>query len=135
MEGAARGAVPVLELGVAALPFLGLASTAGLVSLAVLGAFSLAIVLARARVGRRLECGCFGTSSVRDYRALLARNAALALVAAIAWRDGVDLPVGASLGVPAGADLLPAGLVALGLGLSAWVGAHAVVAVRRGAGR
>jgi hypothetical protein len=135
LERGASGAVPVLELGLAALPFLGLESTAGLVALAALGLFSLAIGVARVRVGRVLDCGCFGSSPVRDYRSLLARNAAFALVAAIAWRGGVDSPVGGSLGVPGGANLLPAGLVALGVGLSVWVGALAVVVVRRGARR
>ena len=44
-----------------------------------------AIVVGRVRAGRRLECGCFGGSTTRDYRVLLARNLALAGVAFVAW--------------------------------------------------
>jgi len=127
--------VPLLELGLVSLPLLGLASTAGAASLVLLGAFSAAIVVGRVRVGRRLDCGCFGASARRDYRVLLARNGVLALVAIVAWREGSDALVSGSLGAPGGADLVPAALVALGLALAAWVGVTAVATLRRGADR
>ena len=135
LERAAVAGVPAVEVSLAALPFLGLASTAGMASVVVLTAFSAAIVVGRLRVGRRLACGCFGTAAARDYRLLLARNGALAAVALVAWQGGVDDPIGGSPGVPSGGELLPAALVILGLGIAGWVGAQALGAVRRGASR
>ena len=117
--------VPAVELGIAATVLVGLASSAGLLSIVALVAFSGAIVLGRVRAGRRLECGCFGGSGVRDYRLLLARNLALAGVAFVAWRAGEDAPLVRALGETAGADLLPVALVVLGLALAVWVGAAA----------
>jgi Methylamine utilisation protein MauE len=118
--------VPPVELGIAATVLVGLASSAGLLSIVALVAFSGAIVVGRVRAGRRLECGCFGGSGVRDYRLLLARNLALAGVAFVAWRAGEDAPVVRALGETAGADLLPVALVVLGLALAVWVGAVAL---------
>jgi hypothetical protein len=117
--------VPAVELGIAATVLVGLASSAGLLSIVALVAFSGAIVVGRVRAGRRLECGCFGGSGIRDYRLLLARNLALAGVAFVAWRAGEDAPLVRALGEPAGADLLPVALVVLGLALVVWVGAAA----------
>jgi hypothetical protein len=128
-------AVPAVELGVALMPLLGFASAAGMSALLVLGVFTAVIVVARVRVGRRLVCGCFGSSTGRDYRSLLARNAALAGIAALAWRGAADAPVVRSLGVPAGGDLLPAALAVAGLVLAAWVGARTLVALGRRATR
>ncbi|HEY3264080.1 MAG TPA: MauE/DoxX family redox-associated membrane protein [Actinomycetota bacterium] len=117
--------VPAVELGIAATVLVGLASSAGLLSIVALVAFSGAIVVGRVRAGRRLECGCFGGSGTRDYRLLLARNLALAGVAFVAWRAGEDAPLVRALGETAGADLLPVALVVLGLALAVWVGAVA----------
>lgn len=135
VEHTAVTGVPLLELGVAMLPLVGLASTTGVVSFVVVGAFSAAIVVGRVRVGRRLDCGCFGASAMRDYRVLLARNAIIALVAIVAWREGSDAWAGGSLGTPSGSDMVPATLVALGLALATWVGVAAVATLRRGASR
>ena len=123
--------VPAVEICIAALVLAGLGSSAGLLSIVALVAFSVAIVLGRVRAGRRLECGCFGGSATRDYRLLLARNLALAAVAFVAWRAGEDAPLVHSLGEPAGADLFPVALVVLGLALAAWVGAVAFAGVGR----
>lgn len=128
---AARAGVPLAELALAALPFLGLASTGGLAALGALLSFSAAIVVGRLRVGRLLPCGCFATSAVRDYRLLLGRNAVLAAAAVLAWREGVDEPFLGSLGIPRGADLAPAGLAVVGLALAAWLGARALGALGR----
>jgi hypothetical protein len=114
----------------AALPFLGLGSTAGLLSLVVLGGFSVAIVAARIGGGRRLACGCFGSGLERDYRLLLARNAVLALVALVAWTRGADASRVGGLGTPGGSDLVPAILVGIGLALAAWVSLEVAAAVR-----
>jgi Methylamine utilisation protein MauE len=117
--------VPAVELGIAALVLVGLRSSAGLLSIVALMAFSGAIVVGRVRAGPRLECGCFGGSGIREYRLLLARNLALAGVAFVAWRAGEDAPLVRALGETAGADLLPVALVVLGLALAVWVGAVA----------
>ena len=124
--------VPLIELGIAVLPFLGLPSTAGAFALGVLVAFSVGIVAARIRNGPRLDCGCFGAAGVRDYRLLLARNGALAIVALVAWRRGTDTWIGADVGAPSGAELVPAALVALGLVLATSVVVATVRTVRRG---
>jgi hypothetical protein len=126
--------VPAVELGIAALVFAGLGSSAGLLSIVALVAFSGAILLGRVRTGRRFECGCLGGSATRDYRLLLARNLALAGVAFVAWKAGQDAPLVRSLGEPAGADLLPVALVVLGLALAVWVGASAFASVGRRSG-
>lgn len=135
LEGTALVGVPLVELGLAALPFVGLASTAGLASLVVLSVFSAAIVVGRVRVGRRLDCGCFGAVRPRDYRLLLARNGALAVVAVVAWREGRGAWIGGTLAAPGGGDLLPVTLVAIGVALAMWVTVQAVVTVRRGVSR
>lgn len=134
-ERAAAASVPIAELAVATLPLLGLASTAGIASLVVLAAFSAAIVVARMRGGRRLDCGCFGGAATRDYRLLLARNALLATVAVVAWSEGADARIVGSLHVPSGGELVPAVLVVLGIGVAGWVGVQTLVAMRRGASR
>src|SRR4051812_8041832 len=111
--GVVAPAVPALESVVAILPFLGFPRTAGAVAFVLLGAFSVAIVVARIRRGPRLECGCFGGVRSRDYRVLLLRNAVLAVVALSAWRWG---PPAATLPfrAPTGSELVPALLVTLG---------------------
>src|SRR5262245_61361141 len=121
--------VPSAELLIASMPLLGLGSTAGLLALVLLGAFSVAIVAARARGDRRIDCGCFGGSRPRDYRVLLLRNGVVAIVAAVAWRAGPDASPFGGLGVPRGSELLPAAIAIGGLSLAAWVGAQAVRAV------
>jgi hypothetical protein len=135
VERLALHAVPPVELALAALPLAGLVSTAGLASLGVLGAFTAAIALARVRVGRRLDCGCFGTAAVRDYRLLLARNGLLALAATVAWRTGADEPVLGSLRLPGREELLPAVLVLGGVAIASWLGLRTLTVVRRGDGR
>jgi len=127
--------VPVLELTIAVMLVLGLSSTAGFVALSALVAFFAAVVVGRLRVGRRLGCGCFGSSATRDYRVLLLRNLALAGVAIVAWRAGDDAPVLHSLGSPGGSEVVPAVLVVLGLALATWVGTAAFAASGRRWGR
>jgi len=123
--------VPVLELTIAVMPVLGFSSTAGFVALSALVAFSAAVVVGRLRVGRRLGCGCFGSSATRDYRLLLVRNLALAGVAIVAWRAGDDAVVVRSLESPAGSDLVPLVLVVVGLALATWVGTAVAASGRR----
>jgi hypothetical protein len=124
--------VPLVELGIGVLPFLGLPSTAGVVCVGVVGVLYVGIVAARVRNGPRLDCGCFGAARVRDYRLLLARNGALAIVALVAWRRGTDTWIGAVVVAPSGDELVPAALVALGIVLATLVVVATVRTVRRG---
>jgi hypothetical protein len=134
LERVSWSGVPAAEGLVALLPLLGLGSSAGLLALALLSAFSIAIVAARARGGRRIDCGCFGSARRRDYRVLLLRNGVLAIVAAVAWRMGGDAWALRSLGMPRGSDLLPAAITVIGLGLATLVAAQAVRALGRRGG-
>jgi hypothetical protein len=131
LERLSAFAVPSAELLVALLPLLSLRSTAGLLALALLSAFSVAIVAARARGDRRIDCGCFGSARRRDYRVLLLRNGVLAILAAVAWRAEEDAWALRSLGVPRGSELIPAAITVVGLALAAWVAAQAVRALGR----
>ncbi|HET8526955.1 MAG TPA: MauE/DoxX family redox-associated membrane protein [Actinomycetota bacterium] len=131
LERLSAFAVPSAEVLVALLPLLGLRSSAGLLALALLSAFSVAIVAARARGDRRIDCGCFGAARRRDYRVLLLRNGVLAVVAAVAWETGEDAWALGSLGVPRGSELIPAAITIVGLALAAWVAAQAVRALGR----
>jgi hypothetical protein len=132
VERVAAAGVPVAELGLAVLPFLRLTATAGLASLIALAVFSVAIVVAGIRRGPRVACGCYGSAAERDYRLLLARNGALAIVALVAWTQGTDALRATALGVPGPPDTVPALLAGLGLVLAAWVAAEAALSVRRG---
>jgi len=134
LERVSAFAVPGAEVLVATLPILGLGSSAGLLALGLLSAFSVAIVLARARGARRIDCGCFGAARRRDYRVLLLRNGALAVVAAVAWRAGGDAWALGSLGAPRGSELLPAAIAVAGLALAAWVASQALRALGRRGG-
>ena len=123
--------VPVAEIVAAVLLSAGgNASKAGAaLSVALLGAFSLAVLRARQLGGDRLPCGCFGGSGSRDYRLMLVRNAFLGAVAASILL--VPAVARYELEPPPASDLLPALLVGLGVVLIAWL----VMTVSKGAGR
>ncbi len=98
-------------------------------AVALLAAFSLAVLRARRLQGDQLPCGCFGGSGSRDYRLMLVRNAVLGAVAAAIL---VVRPVAEyELEPPAASQALPAVLVGLGLVLVGWL----VMTFARGAGR
>lgn len=131
VERTARVAVPVAEVAVAALLLTGgdVTKTGAALSVALLSAFSMAVLRARRLQGDRLPCGCFGGSGARDYRLMLVRNAALgAVAAAVLLVPGV---ASYEVEAPAPSQLLPAALVALGLVLIVWL----AVAAGRGARR
>ncbi|HEX2057777.1 MAG TPA: MauE/DoxX family redox-associated membrane protein [Actinomycetota bacterium] len=123
--------VPLLELATAFLLARGGDATkaGAALSVALLGAFSLAVLRARRLQGDRLPCGCFGGSGSRDYRLILVRNAALGTVAAaiLLVRDVARYEIDA----PAASQVVPAALAATGLALIAWL----VVAFGHGARR
>lgn len=123
--------VPVAEIVAGVLLSAGgVASKAGAaLSVALLAAFSLAVLRARRIRGDRLPCGCFGGSGSRDFRLMLVRNAALGAVAAAILL--VPAVARYELETPDAAQMLPALLVALGAVLIAWL----VATLARGAGR
>ncbi len=109
--------VPLAEAGAAALLVLGGDATkaGAALSVALLAAFSLAVLRAQRLQGDRLPCGCFGGRDSRDYRLMLVRNAGLGLVAAVVLLvPDVDL----DLSRP---DVVPAVLAALGVTLIVWL--------------
>jgi hypothetical protein len=110
-------AVPALELGVVVLIATGHLEAGATAALAMLGAFTLAVLRARRLNGDRLACGCFGRSRVRDYRVILARNAGAAALAAFALA-GHGTTSTFPLRWPGNGELLPASLSAAGLVLA-----------------
>ncbi len=120
-------AVPMAEAAVAVAFIGGLSRVGGSLTLALVAAFSAAIVRARVQHGNRLPCGCFGKTHERDYRLLLARNSLLALLA-VAVLLG---PSSASLEVPEGAEVVPLVLVVLGSLLIVWMAVQTFASLRR----
>lgn len=130
LRGPASVAVPLVEAAVAGLFFLGATRTGAALVLALSALFSVAILRAHASQGSRLPCGCFGSTRERDYRVLLARNAALTAAAAsllVFGRDVRGYPP-----APAG-DAWPAAVLAVvGAGLVLWLFAAVRSGIRRG---
>ena len=132
IAGAAFVAVPAAEAAVVGLFLLAPMRAGAALALALLAGFSLGLARARALRGDRLPCGCFGRAATRSLATLLGRNAAMGGLAAIvllspAGRDRLL----ESFEMPARADLLPAALAVVGLGLGAWTAGHAAAALRR----
>lgn len=121
LGGAALFGAPMLELAVAGGILAGLVHAGSALALGLLAAFSLAVLRLRSIEGDRLPCGCFGKTDARDYRAILARNAALAGAAALALMAPRDARVLSGLAAPGASELLPALLVLLGIALALWL--------------
>lgn len=113
--------VPLVELVVPLLMLAERSLASAALALGLLALFSAAIVRARARRGDRLPCGCFGGAGERDYRLMIARNAGLGLLAAAVIGRGRDLQPLEGFGAPEASDVLPAGLVVVGLLAIGWV--------------
>ena len=76
--------LPWVELGIAVALIAGAARSGAVLAIGLLGIFCAAIARARLVLGTdKLGCGCFGGARIRDYRLLLARNVALAALAAV----------------------------------------------------
>jgi hypothetical protein len=131
VERTAAVGVPLLEASVSALVVAGLPRVAGIAAAALLVAFSAAILVARARRGNRLPCGCFGGRRMRDFRAMLGRNALLAAVSLVVALGASDAAVSTGVALPHGADVLPAALVVVSLAVAAWTLAHGLHLLRR----
>ena len=112
--------VPALEVATAITIAFFSARVGAAAACALLAAFSLAILRARAINGDRLPCGCFGGSESRHYTTMMWRNAFLVVLAALVLRaqPAVDV-VGPSL--PQGGEWIAAGLVAVGGALVLWM--------------
>jgi hypothetical protein len=108
--GAVALIVPLAEAAVPVLVLTGVPAFAPLLALALLGTFSAAILRARRLQGDRLPCGCFGGTARRDYRVLLGRNLALAVVAVAAVADTGD-----PWDIAGPAEVLPIVLLSIGL--------------------
>ena len=109
VRGAAAVGVALAESAVAIAFVAGPPTFASAMALGLLAAFSLAVLRGRALHGDRLPCGCFGSSARRDWRSMLARNIALAGLAAIAFVQRANVPL------PTARDPLPAVLTAVGV--------------------
>jgi hypothetical protein len=112
-EGPVAVAVPLAE---AAVPAAILAGATGLgvgLALLLLLGFTVAVMLAAARAGDRLPCGCFGRAGSRNVRAILARNLLIGGLAGVALAsDGSPVP---SFGP---GDEVPALLTSVGTALA-----------------
>lgn len=121
-------AVPLAEIAIVALFVAGALRPAGALTLALVAGFSGAIVRARGIGNRkRVPCGCFGGSRDTDYRLLLARNLALAVLAALVLLG----PRSASLSFPDDLALLPTALIAIGGLLLVWMTVQTANSLRR----
>ncbi len=121
LEVPARVLVPTAELAVSLLVILQRTFVAAAFALALLAAFSIAVMRLRALEGDRLPCGCFGDVKVRDYRVVLARSALLALLCAVILLRGDDVAPLGGIALPGRQDAVPVALTVLGLAAVAWL--------------
>lgn len=128
---AAPGVVAA-EWSIAALLVAGATRVGSALALAMLSAFSLAVLRARALRGDRLPCGCFGGRDERDYRAMLARNVILGGAAAFMLVADRDLPVLEGMRVPRTSELVPAGLIVVAAIVGVWMLMRVFASSRRG---
>lgn len=119
-EPVIRIGVPVIELGVAALVMVAPLVLAGACALMLLAGFSAAILRAHSLHGDRLPCGCFGSTTERDFRLMVARNGILALPAALLAGSG-RLGLLDRIESLETDDLLPMSLVVLAIGVLSWM--------------
>ena len=128
LERVVFAGVPVVEVVVVALLVAGgdAGSAGAALAVALLGAFSIAVLRARRLQGDRLPCGCFGGSGDRDYRAMLVRNALLGVLAALA----LVAPDLVTISAPRSSQAVPVALAAAGLALVVWLAIAAGRAVR-----
>lgn len=110
----------------------GLPHASAALALALLAAFSLAVLRLRGLEGDRLPCGCFGKTKARDFRLMLARNAALAVAAALVLGAPRDARFLAGLAVPQASEIIPAVLVLLGIALALWLAITVASSFRKG---
>jgi Methylamine utilisation protein MauE/Cytochrome C biogenesis protein transmembrane region len=123
----AASIVPPAELAVAAVLAFGDLRLGSAAALAMLAAFSIAILRVRRSGESALPCGCLGTLRTRPVHQLLARNALLAALGLMAMLDpAADAPIA----LPDPSQILPALLTVAGAGLVV-LAAREVAALRR----
>jgi len=123
--------VPLAEGTVVALVIVGAPAQASILALALLVAFSGAILRARALHGSLVPCGCFGRAKARDFRILLGRNLALAMLSAGVLVTRSTFPLLDWTRSPGRGEVLPAALAIGGLALATWLARMATAALRR----
>jgi hypothetical protein len=126
-EALAAAAVPAAEAGVGALLLSGAYRPGAALAVALVSAFSFAVVRVRALEGDDLPCGCFGRVPVRHYRELLARNALLAGLAVVVLASSART----GLSAPGSSETLPAALATAGVVATAWLVRVAGTSLRR----
>jgi hypothetical protein len=123
--------VPALEAAVAVLVVAGRGREGAALAMALVVAFSAAILRARSVSGPRIPCGCFGGRRTLDYRTLVARNAGLALAGATVLARGGQVRALDALDLPSAGEIVPALLALLGAAALAWTLRSARTALRR----
>lgn len=119
--------VPAAEAAACALLIGGALKAGAALVIALVTAFSLAVVRARASGEDDAPCGCFGGAEVGDLRRVLARNTMLAGAAAFVLLAGADGTSPAAAGPAA----LPVALVAVGVVVMVWLLWQTSAALRR----
>ena len=132
LERIARLLVPVVELLVPVLFIAGRVKAGAALVVALVAAFSLAVLRARSFEGDRLPCGCFGKRKVHDYRLMLIRNSFLGGLAAVLLLAGDDVPIFEGIGAPGSSEVVPVTLTVVGLIGLGWALWAASTAFRKG---
>jgi hypothetical protein len=127
LQALASVAVPSAEAAASALLVGGAPRAGAAVAIALVAAFSLAVVRTRAFGEEDAPCGCFGGAEVSDLRRVLARNAALAAAAAFVLLAGGD-GTSAAPAVPA---VVPVVLVTVGVVVMIWLVWQTSASLRR----
>ena len=119
-ESVARLGTPAAEIAVVILVMTGPLEIAGALALLMIAGFCVVVLHARTTQGDKLPCGCFGSTTERDYRLMLIRNAALAVVAGVLTLAGGNGMI-ARIGSIAASDVLPLALVLFAAALIMWM--------------
>jgi hypothetical protein len=131
VERAARPLVPVVELGVAVVAIGGRTKLAAALTLALVGAFSLALVRGRAIHGDRLPCGCFGGRDESSAVAMMWRNGALGVLALGVISSPREPRLFAGFRPPDGVEVVALLLVVTGIVVAAWMAWQVMGSLRR----
>lgn len=123
---------PVAEAAAAAGVLAGPLKAGAAAILALLAAFSAAIVRLHRLEGNRLPCGCFGRTKERDFRVMLARNVLLASLASAILLSDREVDPFEGIGAPDGAETVAALLTIAGVVAGIWIGLAVARALKKG---
>ena len=132
VEALAAPGVVIAEWIVVAMLVAGATRAGAASALALLSAFSIAVLRARAVQGDRLPCGCFGGRDRRDYRTMIVRNGVLGAMAALILITGRDVSLFDGFRMPGSSEVVPAVLVAAAVVVLVWMVLYVIVWARRG---